>query len=103
MLLFEGVDRKTIDFHPVFQLAAELMTHLGVACRYSSAALRFPTIDITIVANPGVHKSGTGTPHSVSEIIGAETDKLIQMAKEEDGYGVRKQTILKELVRGEVV
>jgi len=39
MLLFEGVDRKTIDFNPVFELAVEFMTHLGVACRYTSSAL----------------------------------------------------------------
>jgi hypothetical protein len=60
-------------------------------------------MDTTVVANPGGHKSGTGTPSSVSELVGAETDRLIQMAKDEKGYGVRKQVILKELVRGEVI
>jgi len=61
------------------------------------------TMDITIVANPGGRKSGTGTPFSVSELVGAETDRLIQMATDEKGYGVRKQVILKELVCGEVI
>jgi hypothetical protein len=104
MLLFEGVDRETIDFMPVFKLAAELMTCLGVACGYLSLIhAKNLTMDTTIVANPGGRKLGTGTPFSVSELVGAETDRLIQMAKDEKGYGVRKQVILKELVRSEVV
>jgi hypothetical protein len=32
-LLFEGVDRETIDFKPIFKLAAEFMTYLAVVCR----------------------------------------------------------------------
>lgn len=31
-LLFEGLNRETIDFQPVFHFATELMTYLGVAC-----------------------------------------------------------------------
>jgi hypothetical protein len=60
-------------------------------------------MDTTVVANPGGRQSGTGTPFSVSELAGAEMDRLIQMAKDEKGSGVRKQVILKELVRGEVI
>jgi len=33
--LFEGLDRDAIDFDPIFALAAELFTHLGVACMRS--------------------------------------------------------------------
>jgi hypothetical protein len=36
-LLFQGIDLKTVDFTPVLQMAAELFTHLGVACTYSSS------------------------------------------------------------------
>ncbi|RDB25962.1 hypothetical protein Hypma_006276 [Hypsizygus marmoreus] len=31
LLLFEGVERDVVDFGPVFELAAELFTHIGVA------------------------------------------------------------------------
>ena len=34
--LFEGIEPKEVDFTPVLQMAAELFTHLGVACTYSS-------------------------------------------------------------------
>jgi hypothetical protein len=34
-LLFEGIDSKTVDFTPIFKMAAELFTHLGIACTYS--------------------------------------------------------------------
>ena len=33
--LFEGLDQDAIDFDPIFALAAELFTHLGVACMRS--------------------------------------------------------------------
>jgi hypothetical protein len=33
-LLFEGIERKTVDFDPIFKMAAELFTHLGVASMY---------------------------------------------------------------------
>jgi hypothetical protein len=59
-------------------------------------------IDTPIVANAGERK-GTGTPFSARDLEGAETDNLIQMAKEDEGYGVRKEVILKELVCSEVV
>ncbi|KAF8330340.1 uncharacterized protein EI90DRAFT_2922256 [Cantharellus anzutake] len=32
-VLFEGVDRETINFSPIFQMGAELFAHLCVACR----------------------------------------------------------------------
>lgn len=45
--LFDGVDRKTIDFRPVFDLATELMTYLGVACADLSST--FSTRQLTIM------------------------------------------------------
>ena len=51
--------------------------------------------------NPGGHKSGSGTPYSVSEFVGLETDELMKLMKEE-GFGTRKQAALKALVRTEL-
>jgi hypothetical protein len=56
-------------------------------------------INIMIVANPGGPKSAVGTPYSVSDAIGEETDRLIEIAREEGKSGKRKQTALKALVR----
>jgi hypothetical protein len=47
--------------------------------------------------NPGGPKSGSGTAHSVSDIVDMETDELLVVAKDA-GFGVRKQTALKSLV-----
>jgi len=47
--------------------------------------------------NPGGHKSGSGTPYSVSEFVGLETDELMKLMKEE-GFGTRKQAALKALL-----
>jgi hypothetical protein len=33
MALFQGTDRNDIDFTPVFDMAAEYFTHLGIACK----------------------------------------------------------------------
>jgi hypothetical protein len=33
-LLLEGLNREEIDFSNIFKMAAELFTHLGVACTY---------------------------------------------------------------------
>ena len=49
--------------------------------------------------NPGGQKSGTSTAFSVSEIIGEETDKLLQRLHEKGDFGIRKQEVLKGLVR----
>jgi hypothetical protein len=47
--------------------------------------------------NPGGPKSGIGTPFSVNDIVGMETEKLMEAAAEE-GLGQRKQEALKALV-----
>jgi hypothetical protein len=31
--LFQGIDRNDVDFTPVFDMAAEYFTHLGIACK----------------------------------------------------------------------
>ena len=31
-MLFKGINSLTIDFQPIFNMAAELFTHLGIAC-----------------------------------------------------------------------
>jgi len=76
-VLFEGIGREEIDFEPIFNMAAELFTHLGVA-----------------FANPGGRKSMT---YSVTDIVQKETDDLIRLAKEEGEFGDRKQELLKAL------
>jgi hypothetical protein len=68
LLLFEGVDRNTIQFDPVFELAAELFTHLGVACMYPPFSANLMTHTI-VVNNPGGRKSGSRTPYSISELV----------------------------------
>jgi hypothetical protein len=32
-VLFQGIDRNDADFTPVFDMAAEYFTHLGIACK----------------------------------------------------------------------
>ena len=59
-------------------------------------------IDLTVVINPGGRKSGSGTPFSVSDTVGMETDELLKVAAEE-GFGQRKQGALKALVRCDVI
>jgi len=79
-VLFEEIDRETIDFRPVFEMGAELFTHLGIAFK-----------------NPGGRKSGGGTPFSVSDLIAKDTDELLEMAATSKDFGNRKQEILKIL------
>jgi len=31
-LLFEGTNRDSVNLDPIFEMAAELFTHLGIAC-----------------------------------------------------------------------
>ena len=33
IVLFQGIDRNHVDFLPVFDMAAEYFTHLGIACK----------------------------------------------------------------------
>ena len=47
--------------------------------------------------NPGGPKSGSGTTHSVSDIVNMETDELLVVANDA-GFGVWKQEALKALV-----
>jgi hypothetical protein len=98
--LFLGIDRNTINFTPIFNMAAELFTHLGIACTlyYQSAECEILIIAPGIVQNPGGPKSGVGTPYSVSEYVSKETDELLEIAGEQ-GFGKRKQEALKLLVR----
>jgi len=51
----------------------------------------------TIVMNPGGQNSGSATPLSVDDIVGMETEKLMEIAAEE-GLRERKQEALKALV-----
>jgi len=48
--------------------------------------------------NPGGPKSGSGTAHSVSDVIEEDTDALLQSLADPK-FGSRKQDILKKLVR----
>jgi hypothetical protein len=47
--------------------------------------------------NPGGRKSGIGTPFSIIEAVGSETERLLGLAALE-GFGKRKQNALKALV-----
>jgi len=78
-ILFEGVDREVVNFGGILDMATELFTHLGIA-----------------FMNPGGPKSGVGTPHSVSQFVSIDTDKLLEVAAQE-GFGKRKQDALKAL------
>jgi hypothetical protein len=51
---------------------------------------------------PNSPKSGSDTPHSVSDIVNMEMDELLAEA-EVAGFGVRKQAALKSLVRSKVI
>lgn len=101
--MFEGVERKSIKFDPVFEIAAELFIHLGFACWcqlsiWSPRTLNKLTITVMI---PGGRRSGTDTPYSVVDIVdtvGMETDQLLQLATEEK-FGRRKQRVFTALVR----
>ncbi|KAF8325089.1 uncharacterized protein EI90DRAFT_3129205 [Cantharellus anzutake] len=80
IVLFDGVERETINFSPIFEMGAELFTHLCVA-----------------FMNPGGPKSRSGTPFSVSDFIAKDTDELLDIAASE-GLGTRKQAALKALI-----
>ncbi|KAH7885711.1 hypothetical protein F5I97DRAFT_1808679 [Phlebopus sp. FC_14] len=79
-VLFEGINREEVNFGPIFTMAAELFTHLGVA-----------------FMNSGGRRSGSGTSYSVTDIMSKATDELLMSAKKE-GLGQWKQAALKELV-----
>ncbi|KAH9970929.1 hypothetical protein BJV74DRAFT_783921 [Russula compacta] len=72
-VLFEGVDRETINFSPK------------------------PVKNSILVMNPGGHKSASGTPVSVSNFVGEDTEELLRMAASENP-GKRKQALLKAVV-----
>jgi hypothetical protein len=55
-----------------------------------------------IVMNPGGRKSGSATPFSVSDAIGMETDKLMELAAG-DNFRKWNQGALKALVWFEIV
>ncbi len=98
-LLFEGINRDSVNFDPIFKMAAEIFTHLGIAsesCYLSPEELVNNMTYLTSVMNPGGRKSGTGTPFSVSEAISMETDELLKIAAEAK-FGFRKQAALKTL------
>jgi hypothetical protein len=61
---------------------------------YNYPCTEMLTHDTTAVMNPRGHKSGSSTPHSVSDM---ETDELLAVA-EDAGFGERKQAALKSLV-----
>jgi hypothetical protein len=43
MVLFQGIDRKDVDFKPVFDMAAEYFTHLGIACKRTIISVPRPS------------------------------------------------------------
>ena len=55
-----------------------------------------------VVMNPGEPRLGSGTPHSVSDIVNMESDELLGVT-EGTGFAVRKQEALKCLVRSKVI
>jgi hypothetical protein len=73
-------------------MASELFTHLGIACTcyYQPAECGGPDNQAELVMNPGGPKSGVGTPHSVSQFISIDTDKLLEVAAQE-GFGKRNK------------
>jgi hypothetical protein len=100
--LFEGLDRKKVDFEPIITMAAEYFTHLGVICTHPLPPFRNLMINIMIVMNQGGPKSRGDTPLSVSDIVEKETEELIRIATEGKGYRKRKQAALKALVHDNV-
>ena len=98
-LLFEGINRNLVFFDPIFKMASELFTHLGVACESCYLSPEAPVNDMTCVIsvmNPGRPESGIGTPYSVSEVISEETDVLLAMVTQQ-GFENRKQAALQTL------
>jgi hypothetical protein len=100
-ILFLGVTVKSVDFSPVFTMAHELFTHLSVACKYffiDAGILMVDAADAMIlVMNNGGVRSGGGSEHSVSDVLGLEVDELVEEAKIA-GFETRKQSVLKGLV-----
>ena len=86
-VLFEGIHLNEVDFKPIFDMAAEYFTHLGIACKRTTIPTETLTHDLMVVMNPRGPKSGSGTPHSVSDIANMETDKLLAVV-EGTGFGV---------------
>ena len=87
-----------MNFDPIFKMASELFTHLGIACEFwylYPGELSNMTY-LTSVMNPGGRKSGSSTPFSVSDAISMETDTLLEIVTQE-GFGIRKQMGLKTL------
>ncbi|KIM76455.1 hypothetical protein PILCRDRAFT_826234 [Piloderma croceum F 1598] len=78
-VLFQDINRDNVNFTPIFEMADELFTHLGIAFQ-----------------NPGGPKLGGGTPYSVSEFVSKNTDELVREAAQQ-GFGMRKQEVLKAL------
>ena len=98
-VLFQGIDRNDVDFTPVFDMGAEYFTHLGIACKCPNhPCTETLTHDTTVVMNPGRPKSGSITPHSVSDIVNIETGELLAVA-EGVGFGEQNQAALSSLVR----
>ena len=88
-----------MNFDPIFKMAAELFTHLGVACEscYLSPEERVNNMTYLIsVMNPGRRKPGSSTPFSVSDAISMKTNKLLEIATQE-GFEIRRQAALKTL------
>ena len=52
------------------------------------------------VMHPGgsEYETGSDTPHSVGELVGRETDELLELAEDEK-FGKQQQESLKALVR----
>ena len=97
--LFNGIIREDVDFDPIFEMADELFTHLGIACTlFCHQFQRVMLFIITshLVQNPGSPKLGTGTLYLVSDSISKNTDELLRDA---EGFGKQRQTALKTLVR----
>lgn len=65
-ILFAGVNKKDINLDPLFDMAAEYLTHLAVA----------------FLCPEGL-KAWTSSPCSVSDIISLETDELRALADQE--------------------
>lgn len=100
-VLFRGSDPQNVNFKPVFDMAAEFFTHLGVACELNCPiAFRCLTTidDNAAVMNPGGQTSRTSTGSSVSDVVDEETDKLLRRVNEEGDFGKRHGELLKALV-----
>lgn len=58
-VLFEGINRNSVDFDPIYQLAAELFTHLCIACGSYHRCPETLTANLLDLRNTSYESGGT--------------------------------------------